>query len=59
MTGDTKPLFDQMRGNPSLNGREPEDVFNELVGEMRGKSVDEAFRSKGFDRAQAMRRLGL
>ena len=62
MTGDTKPLFDQMRGNPSLNGREPEEVFQEFLGEMRGKTVEEAYRSKGLDAnaaAQNIRNLGV
>ena len=57
MTGDTKPLFDQMRGNPNLNGREPEDVFQEFLGEMRGKSIDEAYASRGLDARTAMEKL--
>lgn len=57
MTGNTKPLFDQMRGNPNLNGREPEEVFQEFLGEMKGKSVEEAYASKGFDAKTAMKNL--
>lgn len=58
MTGDTSPLFDQMRGNPNLNGREPEDVFQEFLGKVQGKSVDEAYKMYGKDPDAVRREMG-
>lgn len=57
MTGDTKAIFDQMRGNPALNGRSPEEAFAEFSQQVSGMTPQEAFSKYGKDFDQIQRDL--
>ena len=49
MTGDTKAIFDQMRGNPALNGKSPEEAFAEFSQQVQGLTPQQAFAKYGQD----------
>ena len=49
MRGDTKAIFDQMRGNPALNGKSPEEAFDEFSKSIGGLTPRQAFAKYGQD----------
>ena len=57
MTGDTKAIFDQMRGNPALNGKSPEEAFAEFSQQVQGLTPQQAFAKYGQDFNQVQQEM--
>ena len=57
MTGDTKAIFDQMRGNPALNGKSPEEAFVEFSQQVQGLTPQQAFAKYGQDFNQVQQEM--
>lgn len=52
MTGNSKAIFDQMRGNPAFNGKSPEEAFAEFSQQIQGLTPQQAFAKYGKDYSQ-------